>query len=224
MFGGGEQKTNFLGQPEKTQDPVSKYLFPEEPVCAQCCPDLTYTQRLYGFGGCAAAGYLLSFVGTMTLIGGFTPKNVQTFAILYVVGNVIALSATGFLMGPKKQCTNMWKPNRWGTTSFYLIMLIVVFAVAVADFKMNGKIWLILFLLCIQIMAGVWYSLSYIPYGRDIASKFIRSIYICAPCYFIYDGIGMFIQSTVCDILLASSIFSDLSLYHVPLTLTLTLS
>ena len=37
--------------------------------------------------------------GTLVLIGGPTPRNITTFAVLYVVGNVIALCATGFLLG-----------------------------------------------------------------------------------------------------------------------------
>ena len=81
----------------------------------------------------------------------------------------------------------MWKPTRRFTTAFYLIMLIVVLAVAVAKFELDGKIYLILFLLFVQICAGVWYGLSYIPYGRDMASGVIRRTYICFPCYFVYD-------------------------------------
>ena len=83
----------------------------------------------------------MSFIGTLTLIGGFSEKNVATFAVLYVTGNIIALCATGFLIGPKKQCVNMWKPTRRFTTAFYLIMLIVVFSVAVAKFDLAGKIY-----------------------------------------------------------------------------------
>ena len=97
---------------------------------------------------CAGFGYLLSFIvscisnkmidrsydtqGTLTLIGGPTDKNIRTFVILYVIGNIIALCATGFLLGPKSQCIKMWHPTRRFSTAFYLIMLIVVLAVAVS--------------------------------------------------------------------------------------------
>ena len=153
------------------------------------CPNLTYTQRVIGFCICAGCGYLMSFIGTLTLIGGFSEKNVATFAVLYVTGNIIALCATGFLIGPKKQCVNMWKPTRRFTTAFYLIMLIVVFSVAVAKFDLAGKIYLILFLLFIQILAGCWYGLSYIPGGRYFVSTMIRKTYVCFPCYFVYDSV-----------------------------------
>lgn len=45
--------------------------------------------RLIGFAVCAGMGWLLSFIGAMTLIGGMTDKNIRTFAVLYVSGNVI---------------------------------------------------------------------------------------------------------------------------------------
>lgn len=125
----------------------------------------------------------------MTLIGGFSEKNVATFAVLYVTGNIIALCATGFLLGPKKQCVNMWKPTRRFTTAFYLSMLIIVFSVAVAKYELDGKLYLILFLLFVQIMAGCWYGLSYIPGGRYLVSSVIRRTYICYPCYFVYDAV-----------------------------------
>jgi hypothetical protein len=70
--------------------------------------------------------------GTLVLVGGATEKNVRTFVVLYVIGNFIALCATGFLLGPKAQCVKMWHPTRRYSTAFYLIMLIVVLAVAVA--------------------------------------------------------------------------------------------
>ena len=65
--------------------------FQEEPACAGMCPDLSYQQRILGFCCCAGTGWLLSFVGTMVLIGGMTNQNIQTFAALYVVGNVIGI-------------------------------------------------------------------------------------------------------------------------------------
>jgi hypothetical protein len=166
-----------------------RYFFPEPSACEKCMPDMSYSQRVMGFVGCAGLGYALSLIGSLTLMGGFTDKNVTNFATLYALGNIIALCATGFLMGPKKQCHVMFKPRRFYTTCFYLIMIVVVFSVAVAPFEMNGKIYLVLFLLFIQICAAVWYSASYIPYGRDMLSGILRRIYICAPCYMVYDAI-----------------------------------
>jgi hypothetical protein len=61
------------------------------------------------------------------------PSNdaVRTFAILYVLGNIITLCATGFLLTPKSQWAKMWDETRRYTTAFYLTMLVVVFALAI---------------------------------------------------------------------------------------------
>jgi hypothetical protein len=182
LFGGG-------GDDSESSNPVSRYLFPEPSACESCMPDMTYMQRITGFCLCAALGYGLSLVGSLTLIGGFSQKNVQTFAALYVSGNVIALMATGFLMGPKKQCRVMWKATRFWTTAFYLFMLITVLCVAVIPFELNGKIYLILFLLFVQVCAAIWYSASYIPFGRDMISACFRKTHLCEPCYMVYDAV-----------------------------------
>jgi hypothetical protein len=127
MFGGKEEEPSIFGklgfQSEKSTsakiiDGVTSVVptFQEEPACAQCCPKLSYTQRLIGFGSCCGLGYVLSLAGTLTLIGGPTSKNITIFAVLYVIGNIIALLATGFLLGPKSQCTKMWDPSRRSAT------------------------------------------------------------------------------------------------------------
>merc|ERR1711916_374356 len=83
----------------------------EEEVCSMC-PSLTYQQRVIGFCICFGFGYLLSFMGTLTLIGGINDKNIRNFAVLYILGNIIALTATGFLVGPRQQCKKMFAKTR----------------------------------------------------------------------------------------------------------------
>lgn len=120
---------------------------------------------------------MLSLAGTLTLLGGPSSKNITTFAVLYVIGNVVALMATGFLLGPKSQCVKMWDPSRRYTTAFYLAMLVIVFAVAVA----RQNVVLVLFLLFIQILAGIWYTLSYIPFAQKMVIMFFKNT-LCKPC------------------------------------------
>lgn len=95
----------------------------------------------------------------------------------------IALCATGFLSGPKAQCKKMWLPTRRYSTAFYLIMIIVVFIVAV----MKQNVFLVLFLLAVEIVAGAWYSISYIPFARKIVLNFLRACGICFPCFYVSD-------------------------------------
>lgn len=69
--------------------------------------------------------------GTLSLIS-MTTDGIRNFAALYVLGNIIALCSTGFLVGPKNQCKKMFDKTRRYSTILYMIMLIVVFAVALA--------------------------------------------------------------------------------------------
>ena len=138
--------------------------FEDEHACASCCPDLSYTTRLYGFIGCTGIGFLLSSIGSFILFSGFTEKNITTFIILYIIGNFMSIGGTLFLSGPKSQCVKMWDKSRRFSTCFYLIMLVVVFVVAVT----KQHIAVILSMLVIEILAATWYSLSFIPYGRNM--------------------------------------------------------
>lgn len=56
---------------------------------------LTRMQRFYAFGICFGVGTVLSFCSTFLLLTG----NQAGFAVLYTIGNIIALIATGFLIG-----------------------------------------------------------------------------------------------------------------------------
>jgi hypothetical protein len=77
----------------------------------------------------------------------------------------------------------MWAVTRRYSTAFYLIMLIIVFCVAVT----GQNIFLILFLLFIEIMAAAWYTLSYVPFGRKMCMTFLRSTGMCMPCFYVHD-------------------------------------
>ena len=72
--------------------------FQDESAFAQCCPNLSYQQRIYGYLGCMISGWVLSFLGTIVLIGGPTTTNISIFAILYVFGNIIGEYFTGVLL------------------------------------------------------------------------------------------------------------------------------
>ena len=163
-------KINMMNPFESDEDSCYNYI----------CPKLSFQHRLIGFVACGCIGYLLSFIGSMTLFTG----DVTTFAILYVMGNVIALCATGFLFGPRTHCKKMWDPCRRWSTTFYLSMLLIVFCVAVT----HQNVFLVIFLLIIQILAGIWYAASYILGGRAMITAFLKST-CCGPCFKGYENV-----------------------------------
>ena len=94
------------------------------------------------------------------------------FAILYTLGNLIALGSTFFLWGPVSQLKNMFKPIRAGASIVYLVMLVVTLIVAFAT-----SIGVLVLVCCaIQFCAMVWYAASYIPYGRTLIKKTIGGV------------------------------------------------
>ncbi|CAO3654559.1 unnamed protein product [Mucor hiemalis] len=128
---------------------------------------LNKTQRLYAFGGCFVVGAFLSILSTLLLIG----MNIPAFAILYSIGNVISMLSLTFIIGLKKQFSTMFAPVRFWATVVYLALLIVTLIISI-----TLKLWFLsLILVIIQFCALVWYSASYIPYGREMIRRFFGS-------------------------------------------------
>jgi hypothetical protein len=88
--------------------------------------------------------------------------NINGFVILYSFGNVVAICATGFLMGPMKQLKSMFAPVRIIATLVFIGLLITTLVVA---FQTKNFI-AVMICVILQFFAGLWYSISYIPYGE----------------------------------------------------------
>ena len=135
------------------------------PAADSCCPNMSFKDRVKGCIGCACIGILFSLIGWFAWVGG----RIGTFAFAYTLGNIISLCSTGFLIGPKRQCRQMFKSRRIWATCIYLFMMVATVAAAFAG---APKILILLFIIC-QGCALVWYVASYIPYGRKIISKLL---------------------------------------------------
>jgi len=124
---------------------------------------LTRTQRLYGFVGCIAVGFILSILGTVFLLIGF----LGTFALLYSIGLIVSIIASGFLIGFFKQVKQMFKPVRVAATLVFIASIGLVF---VGAFVIGNGIMCLVFAF-IEYLAYTWYCLSYIPYARTAVLK-----------------------------------------------------
>ncbi|GAA5815911.1 hypothetical protein MFLAVUS_009430 [Mucor flavus] len=119
---------------------------------------LNKTQRLYAFCGAYSTLLLISM-------------NMTGFAILYTIGNVISMLSLTFIIGLKKQFKTMFAPVRFWATVVYLGLL-----VATLVLSLTVKSWVLsLVLVLVQFCALVWYSASYIPYGREMIRRFFGS-------------------------------------------------
>jgi hypothetical protein len=86
---------------------------------------------------------------------------------LYTIGNLLSLLSTGFLIGPVRQLKNMFHRKRAVATLIYLGALIGTLAVAFTTHSVIATLLMIL----VQFCAMAWYTLSYIPYARDVVRK-----------------------------------------------------
>lgn len=101
--------------------------------------------------------------------------NPAPFVFLYTCGNIISLLSSIFLSGPTRQLRLMLDEKRYVTSITYLIALCVSIVVCFIPMKTGIKIACLVLLLLIQMCANIWYTLSYIPYGRATVRRMIVS-------------------------------------------------
>mmetsp|Transcript_44011 Transcript_44011/g.87984 ORF Transcript_44011/g.87984 Transcript_44011/m.87984 type:complete len:120 (+) Transcript_44011:66-425(+) len=56
-----------------------------------CCPSLTFRERVQGCIACLIVGFVISFLGFIS----FWTGNITAFAILYTLGNIVSICASG---------------------------------------------------------------------------------------------------------------------------------
>lgn len=112
----------------------------------------------------------MSFKFFVQLIEGYPVP----FAINYSAGNLLAMSASGFLCGPKRQFRNMFDEKRRTVSIVYLSCLFSTLVVVFIPIYWPAKLTILITLVITQCSANIWYSLSYVPYGRRTALKLMK--------------------------------------------------
>jgi len=125
--------------------------------------NLSRMGRLQGFFVCVVIGFCFSLAGSIVLFFGLF----DLFAVLYVLGTIITLIATGFVIGFLKQLKLMFKPIRVVAS---LVFIASVILVLVGAFALHNGILCLIFVI-IEFFAYTWYTLSYIPYARAAVTK-----------------------------------------------------
>ena len=114
-------------------------------------------------------GYMLS-LGSFFRLRDLLHGDPTSFVIYTTVGNIISLSGSFFLSGPRTQVQKMFHPSRRIATCMYLGSLLVTLIVAfVGEFQ--GQAFLLLVLVGIQYVSVTWYCFSYIPFARQMATR-----------------------------------------------------
>lgn len=127
-----------------------------------CCEPLNNTERILGWLTCFLGGLILSAI-SMGSFNDMLMGKTNKFAVTYTIGNIIGLAGTSFLVGPIQQLRNMTDKSRLVTSCIFLGSLIATLLSSVYI-----KVGLVIMVfVCVQWLAYMWYSLSYIPYGQQ---------------------------------------------------------
>lgn len=130
------------------------------------CPSLSYQERMIGFLTCFVLGFLLSLGSTFRL-ARLARGNPAPFALAYTLGNLLSLGCTMFFVGPCKQLESMLHAKRRYSALVYLLFMAVTLALCFSP-HVPHRVGLVLLSVVVQFSALVWYTLSFVPYGRSI--------------------------------------------------------
>ena len=111
-------------------------------------------------------GILLGIIAILSVLN--LAGSPEKFAIPYTLCNIFLLASTFFLVGAKTQCRLMCAEHRALVSVLYVISLILTLVVAFSDLAKVPKLFLVLLFVAFQVGCLVWYSLSFIPYGRSM--------------------------------------------------------
>ena len=96
------------------------------------------------------------------------------FALNYSFGNLLSLLSMTFLCGPKRQFKNMFDDKRKFTSITYLSCLAATVICIFIPMLGFLKLLVLVLLVLAQFCACMWYSLSYIPFGRCWALRCLK--------------------------------------------------
>jgi len=141
-----------------------------------CCPSLSLKWRIIGFLSCLLLGLVLCGIGAFIM---YTDSDKVTFAVLYSIGNVVAIASTMFLTGPRSQFKKCIHPTRLPAALVFIaaftITLVLAFSLdSAGEDKTNSNI--ILLFLIIQWLALLYYALTLFPCAYNFCAK------ICKKC------------------------------------------
>ncbi|GMI56660.1 hypothetical protein TeGR_g15003 [Tetraparma gracilis] len=114
---------------------------------------------------------MLSFANFAALVSG----NPLPFVLMYSLGNLLALCSSMFLVGPARQWRQMTDKSRRYTSLVYVVCLVTTFVfVFVPGIDWGARLIVLLVCVICQFLAAVWYTLSYIPYGRATVLRYSK--------------------------------------------------
>jgi len=154
---------------------------------------MTWEQRITGCLVCIVLGFLISMGSTFRLIK-LMKGDPMPFATMYTTGNLIGLASTCFLYGPWQQMKKMFASTRWWcvfapcvtndlytfimsrlfATGAYLFFMALTLFLAFYPYEIPLRLLWLVFSIFLQFLALIWYSLSFVPFARQIALQCMK--------------------------------------------------
>ncbi|GBN55991.1 Protein transport protein SFT2 [Araneus ventricosus] len=132
------------------------------------CASLSKKQRIVGFMGCVLMGFFC-----FTLAGLYVPVlllKARKFCLLYSMGSLFIIGSFSFLWGPCSHIKHLCSYERLPFTSIYFGTM---FLTLYSALWMKNTIITAIFAIA-QVVALLWYVISYIPGGQTGLKFFTR--------------------------------------------------
>lgn len=127
------------------------------------CFQLTLSQRILGFIGCALIGM---FSGVLSIFA-IALLRIRKFSLLFAIFNLMVLSSTGFLIGFKKQFRSLTDRKRILACIGMFSGMILTF---ISAFRWKILIGVILGF-SIEVVSFIYYAFSILPMGTTLFHK-----------------------------------------------------
>eukprot|EP00658_Telonema_sp_P-2_P062683 TRINITY_DN51373_c0_g1_i1.p1 TRINITY_DN51373_c0_g1~~TRINITY_DN51373_c0_g1_i1.p1 ORF type:complete len:174 (-),score=37.97 TRINITY_DN51373_c0_g1_i1:258-779(-) len=164
-----------FGKSEEEKTAIDKL----EDQIDDCCPSLSWSQRLIGFGVCCGLGLLLT-LGSFFRFKQCIQGDCTSFAVIYTIGNVVAIIGSFFLSGPCKQLKSCFEMGRLCATFTFLFFMTATLVVALVDgIESSTRVPLVILSCICQLVAYVWYCLSYIPFAHTCIISACKGFFPC---------------------------------------------
>lgn len=136
-----------------------------------CCPDVELKNRVIFFIIFAVLGIIFGFLAIGSLFTAVFAGQVNGFIILYSLSTIFSITASFFLKGPKAQWKIVTDNKRLIPTLVFIVSFIMIF---ISIYVIGSKILTVIFFL-IQVIACIFYILSFFPYGKELCVKCCKS-------------------------------------------------
>uniref|UniRef100_A0AC35TI91 Vesicle transport protein n=1 Tax=Rhabditophanes sp. KR3021 TaxID=114890 RepID=A0AC35TI91_9BILA len=130
---------------------------------------MAWDLRVQCFIGCL----ILSIVASICSASLLVERKMTGYVVLVSIGSIISICGSFFLSGPKKQLRSMFEAQRIVATIIYLVSIVMALVAALAI----KSVPLALLFIVIQYAAMIWYSISYIPYARNLVTRALCSCF-----------------------------------------------